>query len=186
MPGRCPRHEGVDVSRNGRGDAAAEQQQLAPVLFTQRRLVEQPRGPGELLVEALLANAQPANVEPSAEVLGGRRPVLPGRLEVGERADCCHEVVRVLREIPKERAVDWPDRGTILLLLGTLRGWLWCRRHPIGRACCACEAAPLEHITRAETWDRLIGLALCIQEDASSQRNSAAVARYATSAARAV
>ena len=107
LPGRCSRHEGVDVSRNGRGDAAAEQQQqLAPVLCTQRRLVEQPRGPGELLVEALLANAQPANVEPSAEVLGGRRPVLPGRLEVGERADCRHELIRVLREIPKERAVD--------------------------------------------------------------------------------
>ena len=95
------------MSRNGRGDAAAEQeQQLAPVLCTQRRLVEQPRGPGELLVEALLANAQPTDAEPSTEVLGGRRPVLPGRLEVGERADCRHEVIRVLREIPKERAVE--------------------------------------------------------------------------------
>ena len=86
LPGRCSRHEGVDVSRNGRGDAAAEQQQqLAPVLCTQWRLIEQPRGPGEMLMEPLLASAQSANVEPSAEALGGRLPVLPGRLDMRER-----------------------------------------------------------------------------------------------------
>ena len=104
---RLSHYENENVSRRGGGDASIEQQQYVVfVLRTQRRLVEQPRGPGELLVEALLANAQPTNVEPSAEVRGGRRPVLPGRLEVGERKDCSHEAIRVLRKISKERAVD--------------------------------------------------------------------------------